>query len=351
MGVQRILIIGYYGSGNAGDEALLKSTINLLNQVYLKPDITAVTYSVKDTEKTHGIKGISRNKYMEIVKEIINSDILVGGGGSMLQNITSNRSLFYYLTILKLAKLFGKKVVLLGNGIGPLKNSIAVKTTIKVLKSLDYIVLRDEVSFELLKKYNLKNIYLGNDLVFSLNIDKKLNTKPKRVIINLRAWFYEEKFIELMIKFIEYLVSNEYEIVLLPFQKGNDDKVLFKIKERIKDASVIYLENLNFEDIILEISSGEVFIGMRLHGLIFSAILNKPFIALSYDPKVQIFSEKLGQICFNDLNDVTVVGLIDSFNKLYSNFEEYKSLLRNNTEEIQSYNYINEKVLKEINRG
>jgi polysaccharide pyruvyl transferase WcaK-like protein len=91
MDVKRILIIGYYGSGNAGDEALLRAAVNLLNKVYTKPDITAITYSVKDTEKTHGIKGISRNKYMDIVQGIINSDILVGGGGSMLQNVTSIR--------------------------------------------------------------------------------------------------------------------------------------------------------------------------------------------------------------------------------------------------------------------
>ncbi len=350
MDEQKFLIIGYYGSGNAGDEALLKSTITLLNKVFIKPDITAITYSVKDTETTHGIKGISRNKYIEIIKGIKKSDIIVGGGGSMLQNITSNRSLYYYLVILKLSKLFGKKVVLLGNGIGPLKNSLAIKATIKTLKSLDHIVLRDEDSFKFLESYNLNNIYLGNDLVFNLNIHKKLETKPKRVIINLRDWFYEDRFIETMISFIEYLINNEYEVVLLPFQKGNDDKVLSKIKYRINNPSLIYLESLNFQDIILHISSGEVFIGMRLHGLIFSSLLKKPFIALSYDPKVEIFSEKLKQICFNDLNTITLEGLINSFNKLYNNFEEYKNLLKKNTEDILSYNRINEQVLMEIKK-
>ncbi|MDI9494992.1 MAG: polysaccharide pyruvyl transferase CsaB [Bacillota bacterium] len=348
MDVKRILIIGYYGSGNAGDEALLRAAVNLLNKVYTKPDITAITYSVKDTEKTHGIKGISRNKYMDIVQGIINSDILVGGGGSMLQNVTSNRSLYYYLAILMLAKLFGKKAVLLGNGIGPLKTSLAEKITIKILKSLDYIVLRDDVSFEFLKNHNMKNIYLGNDLAFSLDIDKKSETRPKRVIINLRDWFYDEKFIDIMVDFIEYLGGNEYEIVLLPFQKGNDDRVLQKIKDKIEGVPVKYCENLNFEDIILEISSGEVFIGMRLHGLIFSAILNKPFIALAYDPKVEVFSEKSGQIYFKDLNKITLKDLIESFNKLYENLEEHQRVLRKNTEEMTSYNYINEEILKYI---
>lgn len=65
----------------------------------------------------------------------------------------------------------------------------------------------------------MKNIYLGNDLAFSLDIDKKSETRPKRVIINLRDWFYDEKFIDIMVDFIEYLGGNEYEIVLLPFQK------------------------------------------------------------------------------------------------------------------------------------
>ena len=94
---------------------------------------------------------------------------------------------------------------MLGNGIGPLKTSLAEKITIKILKSLDYIVLRDDVSFEFLKNHNMKNIYLGNDLAFSLDIDKKSETRPKRVIINLRDWFYDEKFIDIMVDFIEYL--------------------------------------------------------------------------------------------------------------------------------------------------
>lgn len=348
MNGHKILIIGYYGFKNAGDEALLKSTINLLRKVYINPDITAITYNVKDTENAHGIKGISRNKYFEIVKGIKNSDMVVGGGGSMLQNITSNRSLYYYLTILKMAKLFGKKVVLLGNGMGPFKGNSAKRITISVLKTLDSIVLRDEDSFRFLEKYNLKNIYLGNDLAFGLNIDKRLKTTPKKIIINLRDWFYDEKFINIIVEFIEYLSVNGYEIVLLPFQKGNDDKILLKIKEKIKAPSVKYLENLSVEELIEQISSGEVFIGMRLHGLIFSSILNKPFIALSYDPKVEIFSKKLEQICFNDLNNITLKGLLDGFNELYNNFDKYKNALKKNSGEMLSLSYVNEKVLRDI---
>lgn len=348
----KILIVGYYGSDNAGDEMLLKATIDLLNKVYHEPEITAITYSVKDTKEKHGINGISRNRYFEILKGIKEADIVVGGGGSMLQNVTSNRSLLYYLAILSLGKLLGKKVVLLGNGIGPLKDRFYLKLTMKVLKSLDGIVLRDEDSYELLKSNNLNNIYLGNDLVFTLNMDHKMATKPKKIIFNLRKWFYDDNFSHTIRQFIEYLTKEGFDVVLVPFQKGNDDIVLRDIEKKLENSKVRLLENQDYNGLLEEIASGELFIGMRLHGLIFSSIFNKPFIALSYDPKVAIFSRKLGQVCFKDLNNITLDSLIQEFNKVYSNIEDYRRVLAKNTEEILSLNHINEDVLRTlINKG
>ncbi|NLY84882.1 MAG: polysaccharide pyruvyl transferase CsaB [Tissierellia bacterium] len=344
----KILIVGYYGSDNLGDEMLLKATINLLNKTYDNPEITAITYSVKNTRKTHGINGISRNKYFQILKGIKRADIVVGGGGSMLQNVTSNRSLIYYLTILSLSKLLGKRVVLLGNGIGPLKHSLYLRLTVRILKHLDAIVLRDEASYNFLKSHDLNNIYLGNDLVFTLDMEQNVVEEPKKIIFNLRKWFYDEGFIITIEKFIEYLANEGFCVALVPFQKGNDDRVLRGIEKNLNSPKVKLLENLDYEDLMAEIASCQLFIGMRLHGLIFSSIFKKPFIALSYDPKVSIFSKNLGQVCFEDLNNITLDSLIMEFNRVYSKIDDYKETLVENTKKILDLNHINEEVLKKL---
>lgn len=343
-----VLIIGYYGSNNAGDEILLEATINLLNSVYISPNITAITYSVQNTKEKHNINGISRNKYFQIVKGIKEADIVVGGGGSMLQNVTSNRSLIYYLTILKLAKLMGKKVVLLGNGIGPLESKFATWITMRVLKSLDAIVLRAEDSFNLLKSFNVDNIYLGNDLAFTLELEGEAKKNPKKILINLRKWFYEDEFIHNIVKFIKYLDNSGFDIYLVPFQQGNDDLILKEVQDRLDCQNVYFLDALDHYSLIDEISTAQLFIGMRLHGLVFSSICNTPFIGLSYDPKVSIFAKEQEQVYFDDLNKITYELLVDEFNNVYSNIEDYRSKLERNTEEILGFNHVHKDVLEYI---
>ena len=341
------LIIGYYGSENIGDEMLLKGTIDILNRVFGNPEITAITYSVLDTRERHQINGISRNKYFEIYKGIKNSDIVVGGGGSMLQNVTSNRSLIYYLTILMLARIMGKKVVLLGNGIGPLRGSFFKKITIRVLRGLDGIVLRDEESYNLLKFHELNNIHLGNDLAFTLDY-KLVAPQEKKIVLNLRKWVENGKFNGAIEDFVRFLASQGFKVVLLPFQGGNDDIILGEIAENITNEDVIFPGSLEYESLLYEISSSEIFIGMRLHGLIFSSMVNTPFIGLCYDPKVRVFSQKQEQIYIEDLENVSSKVLIDAFKKLYGELHSYNRKLKINTEGILLLNPVNEKVLKNI---
>ncbi|MFA5577687.1 MAG: polysaccharide pyruvyl transferase CsaB [Tissierellaceae bacterium] len=344
------LIIGYYGSDNIGDEMLLKASIDLLNRVYEHPEITAITYSVMDTREKHKINGISRNKYFEIVRAIGNSDIVIGGGGSMLQNVTSNRSLIYYLTILFLATIMGKKVLLLGNGIGPLRGGFFKKITLIVLRRLDALVLRDRESYEFLRDHGLRNIYLGNDLAFTLKFDR-VASQPGKIALNLRKWVDNREFNTVLKDFTKYLIGKGFKVVLLPFQKGNDDIILGQLAKSLDSENLIFPGPLGQERLLNEISTSEIFIGMRLHGLIFSSMFRRPFIGLSYDPKVSIFSQEQGQICIENLDEISLEILIDAFEKLYGELNHYNGKLEENMKTILSLNSINEEVLRNISIG
>lgn len=344
----KVLIIGYYGANNIGDEVLLDATIELINSVYDAPKITVLTNDIEDTIKKREVAGVHRNHYMQIIKSIRDTDVVIGGGGSMLQNITSNQSLIYYLAILWLSKLFGKKVALLGNGIGPLRTTFYQNLTKYVLKKLDAIVLRDVDSYNLLKQFNLTNIHLANDLVYTLD-EMKISTKlEKKILINLRKWDYDPSFIETMEKFIEYLISEDFNVTLISFQSGNDDLILKGIYNRIDAVELNYFESTAYDKIMQEISSAELFIGMRLHGLIFSSIANTPFIGLSYDPKVRTLSKHMGQEYFEDLNILTLNGMIHTFENVFKNKEDYEEKLRRKTEEVKESNHVHVKVLEEL---
>ena len=117
---KRIVISGYYGSKNAGDEAMLAAMLEVLKDRSQKLHITVISSNPKDTEERHGVQAISWLSGKKIFSAIWKADLLISGGGSLLQNVTSRRSLYYYLVIISLALLLRKRVMLYAQGIGPI---------------------------------------------------------------------------------------------------------------------------------------------------------------------------------------------------------------------------------------
>lgn len=65
------------------------------------------------------------------------------GGGSLLQDTTSTRSLFYYLSVIRCAELLGKPVMLYANGIGPVHKPANRRRVKRVVERAALVTLRD----------------------------------------------------------------------------------------------------------------------------------------------------------------------------------------------------------------
>ena len=118
--VKNIIISGYYGSNNFGDECILNVLVEKLKEYNL--DITVLSLNPEKTSEINQVKALKSFALLDVAKAIKNSDMLISGGGSLLQDVTSVKSLFYYLLIIFLAKFFNKKVFIFAQGIGPIKN-------------------------------------------------------------------------------------------------------------------------------------------------------------------------------------------------------------------------------------
>ena len=84
----------------------------------------AVTVLSNDPELTWdlcGLEAVPRFQVWKVLKSLWRCDALLSGGGSLLQDRTSTRSLLYYLSIIQAAELFHKPVMLYANGIGPVQ--------------------------------------------------------------------------------------------------------------------------------------------------------------------------------------------------------------------------------------
>ena len=144
--MSNIVVSGYYGSKNAGDEAMLAAMIEVLSELDPQTNITVISANPPDTKRRHGVEAVSWLSFSDIWKALRASDLLVSGGGSLLQNVTSRRSLYYYMAIIVLAFLAHRPVMLYAQGIGPIEGFWA-RTMMRLIgNGVRLITVRDHGS-------------------------------------------------------------------------------------------------------------------------------------------------------------------------------------------------------------
>ena len=176
----KIAISGYYGFKNFGDEAILSVLVNHLKSLQ-NSDITVFSSDVEYTEKTYGVKAVKRFCLKDVLKTIKDCDVLVSGGGSLLQDVTSLKSLIYYAFIIAMGLFFNKKVVIFAQGIGPLNSNVAQNIVKNLLKYCSYVTVRDENSLKLLEKLGIKS-ELVCDPIYSLDI----KSEPQNGVVGVQ---------------------------------------------------------------------------------------------------------------------------------------------------------------------
>ena len=151
-----ILMSGYYGFDNSGDDAILKAIIKDIRAMDDSVDIVVLSKDPAKTKSMYNVKAVDRFNLREVIMPQ-RIPHYINGGGSLLQDITSTRSLLYYLALMMLAKLFRKPVMVYANGIGPIKRKFNRYLTRLILNRVDLITLRDEDSREYLRKMKVEN--------------------------------------------------------------------------------------------------------------------------------------------------------------------------------------------------
>lgn len=301
----KILISGYYGFSNAGDEAMLTAIVTSLKQQDPQVELTVISGHPEITARLHPVKAIHRFDLWGILRAMTGTDLLLSGGGSLLQNVTSRMSLYYYLSIIALAGLLGKKIMLFAQGIGPIRGTFSRFLTRLVCKKADLITVRDDGSLEDLSSmgFDPAAIHVTSDAVFSLPegrkdagaaLLEKLGVDLTRPVVGLalRHWKGEERFTAEFAKASDQL-KQEFgaQILFLPLQFPADADLSARVRDQMREKSDVFIleqkcSTQEYQDLI---SNFHLLIGMRLHALVFAALNDVPFMAISYDPKVDRF--------------------------------------------------------------
>ncbi|KAB2336748.1 polysaccharide pyruvyl transferase CsaB [Cytobacillus depressus] len=308
----RIVMSGYYGFDNVGDEAILFSIIQALKAAEPGVEITVLSNNPEQTKATYGVQAVNRWKLGEVLAALKNSDGLISGGGSLLQDETGFKSIPYYTGIMKLAQMVGKKVFIYAQGMGPIHKSYNKKIVKHVLKKTQ-ITIRDEASKKLLEEIGLKNsMDIVPDPVLGLRISSRANKwweeqnfQGRVLTVSVRDWPSSVDFKKKIAETLDRAIEDGMDVVFVPMHGEHDDKTSGEVASLMSGKAYISPFDHSIEEKIAIIGQSNLLVGMRLHALIFSSIMHTPFVALSYDPKIDAFADICSQQVAGHVNEDT----------------------------------------------
>ncbi len=357
--MKNVLISGYYGFNNTGDEAMIETmSILLAKRNY---GLIVLSSNPEKTKESYNVQAYNRYKISEVIKAIRKADIIVSGGGTLFQDITSKKSIWYYLGIVKIAHLLHKKVCVAYQGMGPIDTKMYRRMTKRTLnkKFVRLVALRDKNAMEYAKEIGIKEdkITFSSDMVFMMEPPAKERCmkilrdnlhgyKDGQVLIGLsvREWKDKDRtdlFAELADKLVE---KYNARIVFFPFHKPKDAEISKIIIHKMKhEESAVLIPNRYLPSEILgTMGLMNVNIGVRLHSLVFSAVMNVPTIGISYDPKIDGFLEMINMTPVCTYEDISVEKLLEHV----QNFMEGERV--DYTEKIAEFKRIGEETLDKI---
>ncbi len=332
----QITLCGAYGKGNSGDDAILRAIVSEMRQIDENIPLCVMSRSPLDTKLDYLTNSIFTFNVFKFAKAFKKSKIYINGGGSLIQDVTSSRSLYFYLFTLSLAKKFGAKVIMYGCGIGPVNGSFNRKLATKVInKNVDVITLRDEISKDELDRLGVTSPKIiisadptliitpqNDDEVLSVLRDANVPENKKYLGIGVRNWKNFDNICSEVAKSIDYAYKKHNLIpVFLPIEYPNDLEPSKKIASQVNSPYHIIDVKQKTETTIGLFSKMDLVLGMRLHSLIFSVSGGVPVIGMSYDIKVDGFlkyiSENsciaLEEVKSDKLNELIDIGLTSEY--------------------------------------
>lgn len=282
--MQRAVLCGYYGMGNGGDEALLATLLQML-PANIEPIVLSKTPVL--TAERYQVKAIDRWSLPAIIGAFRRADVFIWGGGSLVQDVSSQISPLYYLGLMKLAQLMGLQTIAWAQGIGPLKHQLNRRLTRMLLAKCKAVSVRDQGSADLLAGWGIAHT-LAPDPVWAMETDRVGRSVPPQptVAVNLRAHHSLtparlDTFIQALVDFQQ---RSHARILLVPFQMSLDLSLAEHLQSQLPGSQLVQLTDP--EALRQLFDQVDMAIVMRLHGLIMAAAAGCRCFALSYDPKV-----------------------------------------------------------------
>ncbi len=332
------VLSGYYGFNNSGDDALLLGIIQSMQKIFPGVRLCVLSNSPMETRKRYRTDSDKRFSIIGVNRALKNAGLLINGGGSLIQDATSLKSLLYYLYVIHLAQKKHIPVFVYANGIGPISQRNSPLAA-RILKKCQAITLRDSLSLAELSKMGLDttNIPVTCDPAVMLEPEDKervlkslqlqgIPVDKKILLISVRPWEYNDKNFS---KKIANICDTCYEkhglvSVFLPMKPSSDLKFSQNISLLTKHKSFVITKQFSVCETIGIISCSDVVLGMRLHSLIYALCANVACVGLLYDPKIDGFLKDIGNNLICSASDIDCDKLLSTIEYALENSQSIK---------------------------
>ncbi len=281
-----VVLCGYYGFGNGGDEALLATLLQMLPK-----HVTPIVLSGNPTatQQAYGVPAIDRWNLPLVIQTLRQSECLILGGGSLLQDVTSPRSLLYYGGVLGMAQRIGIKTIAWSQGIGPLKALWSQSFVRGLLKGCTWVSIRDRNSAQILTHWGVKYTQTVDPVwaltAHTVTLPVDLPRPWGAVVLRPYPALTPARLRVLTEALGQFQRSTETSLILVPFQLPADLALAQQIQKNLSGPTHI-LERTDPRQLKGVFRQVEWTLGMRLHGVLMAASEGCPVWGLSYDPKV-----------------------------------------------------------------
>ncbi len=304
-----VVICGAYGMGNAGDDAILEAIVGEMREIDPFMPITALSRTPEITRLKYAIDSVHMFDIFSLNRIVKSTKLYLSGGGSLIQNVTSRRSLWYYLYTISAAKRNGNAVMMYGCGIGPIVDNRDEKKVRTILnRYVDVITLRESISLDELKNLGIDGpqMIVSSDPALSLpcapadKIDAEfekygLNPDGKYVSFSVRDWDGFTQRAEIFAEAADYVVEKLKLTPVFILINNRDDRPATELCCQSMRNNAVIIETPGDSSLMIGVLSRmRAVVSMRLHGLIFAASQGVPLVGVSYDPKVTAFLESIG---------------------------------------------------------
>lgn len=360
-----VVMSGYYGFSNAGDDAILQSIQEGIVAASEDISITVLSNDPALTERLYGLDAVPRFQIWKVLRALRRCDALLSGGGSLLQDRTSTRSLLYYLSIIRLAERFHKPVMLYANGIGPVSKPANRRRVKKAVERAALVTLRDRSSAKELQDMGVgrSDLYVTADPVFNLppapekRGQELLETArlPQGVpfaAVSVRDWPGTGEFPRQLAALCDHLRrAYGMEILFLMMQPGHDRAATQQVRQAMEEPSYLLEESCTPQELMAVLGKARLCVAMRLHTLIFAARMAVPCLGLVYDPKVESYLQELELPSAGHVERFDAREAIACADRLMADYDVVLSRLRDKSQALAQAALRNEELLLQLLEG